>query len=42
MLSGVATCEASDVKAAGMPVSLTERDRVPDATRKLTGTELNI
>jgi hypothetical protein len=35
----VATHEASDVKAAGMPVPSRERERVPDTSRRLTGTE---
>jgi len=36
------TREASDVKAAGMSVRSRERDRVPDASRRLTATEFNI
>jgi len=40
--SGVATCEASAIKAASMPVPSRERDWVPDASRRLTGTEMNI
>lgn len=36
------TCKVSDVKAAGMPMPLRERDRMPDAFRRLTGTESNI
>ena len=38
----MATREASDVKAAGMPVPSRERDRMPDASRRISVTELNI
>jgi hypothetical protein len=33
--SGVATHEASDIKATGMPMPSSERDTVPDASRRL-------
>jgi len=36
------TCKTSDVKAASMPMPLRERDRVPDTSRRLRGTESNI
>lgn len=35
-------CEASDVKAAGMPVPSRERGRAPDASRRIIVTELHI
>ena len=34
--------EASDVKAASVPVCSKARDGMPDASRRLTDTELNI
>jgi hypothetical protein len=40
--SGVATRKACDVKPSGVPVPSKERDRVSDASRRLTGTESNI
>jgi hypothetical protein len=38
----MATHETSDVKAAGMLVRSREREGMPDASRRLTTTELNI
>jgi len=37
--SSMMTSEASDITAAAIPVPSKERDRVPDASRRLTVTE---